>query len=243
MFKKKCVFITGVGKGSGEATFNKFSKKGFFIYGITRSKNDLKKFKSTNSKIYSGDVRNIKLIKKIFDQSIKDKRLITGLVNNAGIRQRKPFLKIKNKNIKELFDINFFSIFEICKIYVNYCKKFKIKSSVINIGSIVGEIGFNELSGYSSSKGALKSLTQSLAVEFSKENIRFNLINPGFVKSSYFPKFKKKRKLYDWTLSRIPQKRWGTPEEISSLIYFLISDESEYINGESINIDGGWLKA
>ena len=125
----------------------------------------------------------------------------------------------------------------------NYCKKFKIKSSVINIGSIVGEIGFNELSGYSSSKGALKSLTQSLAVEFSKENIRFNLINPGFVKSSYFSKFKKKRKLYDWTLSRIPQKRWGTPEEISSLIYFLISDESEYINGESINIDGGWLKA
>ena len=71
-------------------------------------------------------------------------------------------------------------------------------------------------------------------------NIRANLINPGFVKTSYFNKFKKKKKLYKWTLSRIPQKRWGEPTEVSNLICFLLSDLSDYINGASINIDGGW---
>ena len=73
-----------------------------------------------------------------------------------------------------------------------------------------------------------------------KNNIRANLVNPGFIKSSYFEQFKKKKSLYNWTLSRIPQKRWGNPNEVSNLICFLLSDLSSYINGTSINIDGGW---
>jgi Dehydrogenases with different specificities (related to short-chain alcohol dehydrogenases) len=71
-------------------------------------------------------------------------------------------------------------------------------------------------------------------------NIRANLVNPGFVKTSYFKKFKQKKKLYRWTISRIPQKRWGEPKEVSNLICFLLSDLSDYINGATINIDGGW---
>ena len=73
-----------------------------------------------------------------------------------------------------------------------------------------------------------------------KKNIRANLVNPGFIKTSYFKNFKKKKNLYNWTLSRIPQKRWGDPNEVSNLICFLLSDLSTYINGTSINIDGGW---
>ena len=121
--------------------------------------------------------------------------------------------------------------------------RFKIKSSIVNIGSIVGEVGFEGLSGYSSSKGALKSLTQSFAVESAKYGIRANMINPGFIKSSYFKKFKKNKKLYNWTISRTPLKRWGESREVSDLVKFLISDESTYITGESINIDGGWLNS
>ena len=83
-------------------------------------------------------------------------------------------------------------------------------------------------------------MTKSFAVEMAKYNIRANLVNPGFIKTSYFEKFKKKSKLYDWTISRIPQKRWGDPNEVSNLVCFLLSDLSSYINGTSINIDGGW---
>ena len=119
----------------------------------------------------------------------------------------------------------------------------KLKGSIVNIGSIVGPTGFSELSGYASTKSALIGLTKSYAVEMSKKNIRANIINPGFTKTSYFKKFKQKKKLYKWTLSRIPMGRWGEPNEISYLINFLLSDKSQYITGESINIDGGWLSA
>ena len=79
------------------------------------------------------------------------------------------------------------------QIFATYSIKFKIKSSIVNVGSIVGENGFTELAGYSSTKGAINSLTKSFAVEFAKKNIRANVVNPGFIKSSYFNKFKNKK--------------------------------------------------
>ncbi len=241
---RKNILISGVGKGLGEQMTKQFVRAGAYVYGITRSKSDLKKFRNTkNLKIFVGDVRNLNLIKKILKQSLKDKRLINGLVNNAGIRQRLEFQKITKKKIKEIFDINFFSIFEILKLYANYCIKRRIKASIVNIGSIVGETGFVELSGYSSTKGALKSLTQCFALEFANKNLRANLVNPGFTKTSYFKKFKSKKKLYNWTISKIPLKRWGESTEIASTVAFLLSDNSSYITGETINIDGGWLKS
>ena len=102
--------------------------------------------------------------------------------------------------------------------------KNKIKSSIVNIGSIVGENGFDELVGYSSTKGALKSLTKSFAVEHAKDNIRANIVIPGFIKTSYYDKFKSnKKKLYKWTKDRTPMSRWGEPQEVVNLIEFLIS--------------------
>ena len=82
-----------------------------------------------------------------------------------------------------------------------------------------------------------------MATEFGEFGIRINTINPGFIKTSYFSKFKKKTKLYNWTLSRTPFKRWGEPNEVADLIIFLLSEKSSYINGEDINIDGGWLSS
>lgn len=241
--KNKNILVTGVGKGLGENMVESFVKSGAFVYGITRSRSDINKFKNLkNLKVYLGDVRNIKLINKIFKQSIKDKKIINCLVNNAGIRQRLKFQKISDKKIKDVFDVNFFSVFRIMRLYAKFCDENKINSSIVNIGSIVGETGFNELSGYSSTKGALKSMTQCFAVEYAKK-IRANIVNPGFIKTSYFEKFKKNKSLYDWTISKIPQNRWGESGEISSVVSFLLSDYSNYITGESINVDGGWLRS
>ena len=241
--KNKNILVTGVGKGLGENMVESFVKSGAFVYGVTRSRSDINKFKNLkNLKVYLGDVRNIKLINKIFKQSVKDKKIINCLVNNAGIRQRLKFQKISDKKIKDVFDVNFFSVFRIMRLYAKFCDENKINSSIVNIGSIVGETGFNELSGYSSTKGALKSMTQCFAVEYAKK-IRANIVNPGFIKTSYFEKFKKNKSLYDWTISKIPQNRWGESGEISSVVSFLLSDYSNYITGESINVDGGWLRS
>ena len=182
-FAKKNVFVTGAGKGIGKYLVVSLLDKGAYVYALTKSDktlDDLKKNK--NLKIFYGNVNNSKLIKKIFKFSEKNKKLINSIVNNAGVRQRKKFTKISSKDLEDIFEINFFSIFKIMQEYVLYSKKNKIKSSIINIGSIVGENGFKELSGYASTKGALKSLTKSFAIEYAQENIRANLINPGFIK-------------------------------------------------------------
>lgn len=242
LFKNKTILITGGGKGIGKSLIHSLLSEGAHVYAIVKSKSDNKNFKKNNNlKIYNGRVENEKLVKKIFNDSKRDKKIITGLVNNAGIRLRKDFNKISKKELISIFDVNFFSIFRIMQLFANYLTFEKEEGSVVNIASIVGHIGFKQLTAYASTKGALISLTKSFATEMALKGIRANTVSPGFTKTSYFKKFKKKKKLYKWTLSRIPLKRWGETNEIADLIIFLLSKKSNYITGENINIDGGWL--
>ena len=176
----------------------------------------------------------------MFNYFKKRKIILNGLVNNAGERQRIKFSKLSKKKLLHIFEVNFFSIFNLTQKFVDHQKQVK-KKSIVNIGSIVALRGFNHLSGYASTKSALDGLTRSLAIELSINNIRVNTVNPGFMKTSFYKKFKNERKsLYNWTVSKIPLKRWGDSYEIGDLICFLLSDQSTYITGQSINIDGGW---
>ena len=245
MLKDKNILITGAGKGIGESCVTKIIQNGAFAYLVVKNKKDNKKFlKLRNIKIYNGNVNNKKLIQKIFSDSKKRKKLINCVVNNAGIRFRENFIDIKEKDLKKVFQVNFYSIFYIMQVFSKFIIKNKIKGTLINVGSIVGQLGFSDLTGYAASKGALTALTKSYAAEMSKFGIRANTISPGFVKTSFFKNFKNKRKkLYKWTISRIPQKRWGNPNEIAELITFILSDKCTYLNGENISIDGGWTNA
>ena len=245
ILKNKNILITGAGKGIGEACVKNFLLEGGFVFALINQKKDNLKFKGyRNLKIYNGNVNNQKIISKIFKDSKKIKKPINSLVNNAGLRFRKSFLNIKKGELKNVFETNFFSPLMIMQIFSRFLIKRKTKGSIINITSIVGQLGFDELSGYAASKGALSSLTKSFAAEMSKYNINANNISPGFVKTSFYENFKKnKKKLYNWTVSRIPQKRWGEPKEVAELVSFVLSNKSKYINGETITIDGGWSNA
>ena len=107
ILKNKIILITGIGKGIGESVCKIALKEGAFVYGITRSKKDLKKFENEKKlKSYIGDINNKNLLKKILADS-KNKRLINGIVNNAGIRLRKKFLKTSKKNLENVFNNNF----------------------------------------------------------------------------------------------------------------------------------------
>ena len=164
---------------------------------------------------------------------------IDGLINNAGIRQRKEFKKISEKELDNIYEINIKSIFFLTQLFFKLMKK--TKGSIVNISSIVGPIGFNNLSGYAFSKSGLIGLTKSLANEFAKQKIRVNSISPGFIKSSYAKKFQKDNpELYKHTISRTLLKRWGECDEVADLILFLLSNNSLYITGNNIFIDGGW---
>ena len=242
LFKSKAILVTGGGKGIGKSIVDGLLKEGAYVYTIIKSKKDNKNFKKNiNLKIYNGSVENEKLVKMIFKDSKKNKKIITGLVNNAGIRLRKDFGKISKKELSNIFNINFFAIFRIMQLFSDYLNLTKEKGSIVNVASIVGHVGFKQLTAYASTKGALISLTKSFASEMALHGIRANVVSPGFTKTSYYKKFKKNKKLYQWTLSRIPLKRWGESSEIADLIIFLLSNKSNYITGENLNIDGGWL--
>ena len=249
MISNKVVLVTGIGKGIGAEIFNRCQNESKFVFGIVRSKKDfLELRKNTNinkSKIFLGDIKDSKLIKKIFAFSNKSKFKIDSLVNNAGERQRIPFLKIKKKEIQNIFLNNYQSQFFLCQEFIKFIKRNNLKkTSIVNLGSIVGVNGFKELSGYASTKQALEGLRKCLAVEFARENVRVNIVHPGFIKTSYYNNFiKNKKKIYNWTLSRTPQKRWGEPKDISNLICFLLSDDSKFITGQSFICDGGWLSS
>ena len=208
MLKHKNILITGAGKGIGESTVKKIIENDGYAYIIIKNKKDNKKFSEfKNIKIYNGNVNNKKLIQRIFKDSARNRRPINCVVNNAGVRFRKKFLNIKENELNKVFNVNFYSIFYIMQVFSKFIIKNKIKGTLINISSIVGQLGFSDLSGYASSKGALTALTKSYAAEMSNFGIRANTISPGFVKTSFFKKFKTKRKeLYKWTLSRILRK-------------------------------------
>tara|TARA_B100000780_G_C20958853_1_gene382644 strand:+ start:29 stop:772 length:744 start_codon:yes stop_codon:yes gene_type:complete len=246
ILENKNILITGAGKGIGFSAVENCIKEDGYVYALVKSKEDIKKFanfKKNKLKIYIGDVRNTKLIKRIFSDSSKEKKPINCLVNNAGIRFRKNFLSTTEQELQNVFSVNFFSIFFICQLFTKFQEKIHTQGAIVNISSIVGQTGFKELSVYGSSKGALIAFTKSLSVELASKKIRVNSISPGFTKTSFFKKFKKKSKLYKWTLSRIPSDRWGDPDEISNMISFLLSDKAKYITGENHNVDGGWMSS
>jgi NAD(P)-dependent dehydrogenase (short-subunit alcohol dehydrogenase family) len=247
MLKNKNILITGIGKGIGKELFLECIKLEANVYAVCKNKKDLHKFKFNKKKttIFYGDVTDNKFISTIFNYFSKKKIKLDGLVNNAGQRQRLKFEKINYQCLSHIMSVNFFSIFFIIQKFIKNIDKNK-ESSIVNIGSIVGSRGFKELSGYGSSKSALEGLTKCLVIELAAKfkKLRINNVNPGFTKTSFYNEFRNNKKsLYNWTLGKIPIKRWGETKEISKLIIFLLSNNSSYINGQSINIDGGWTAA
>lgn len=240
---KNIGIITGIGKGIGFALCSNFLKNNYKIHALNRTSNKeiiaLKKKYSENFYFYKIDITNYASVKKVIKKISRVEKNIDFLVNNAGVRSRVSLDQLNEKEIKRVIYTNLISHINITKEFLSY--KNKEQKSIVMISSIVGNLGFKDLSSYASSKGALEAFSKSIAIEYAKKKVRINCIAPGFIKTSYFNNFKKKRKkLYDWTITRIPMGRWGEPDEIYPMVEFLISDKSSYVTGSTFYIDGGW---
>lgn len=173
----------------------------------------------------------------LFSQTIKKFARVDVLVNNAGVYPFVPFAKMGEKDWDKVIDINVKGVFLCAK---EAAKRMKNGGRIVNISSIASIIGFEGLTHYCASKGAVNGFTRALALELAPQNILVNSVAPGAIKTpgatgSIDSKAQKQM------IAAVPLARWGEPEDIAGAVAFLASDDAKYITGQTIVVDGGWV--
>ena len=235
--KKRNIFISGASRGIGESMAKHFAKSNFNVVGTSR--NNFKFDHNLENLLpLKLDVTSRDDVKDCFDE-LKSKNLLPDiLINNAGITADQLFLRMSDDDWDNVINTNLTGTFNLTKIFLKNMIKNKF-GRIINISSISGLMGNPGQVNYSSSKAALNGFTKSLAKEVGSRNITVNCVAPGFIDTdmtSYIGENERNE-----ILKQIPLNKFGSPEDISKLVMFLISDEASYITGQTISIDGGLL--
>lgn len=239
----KVALITGASRGIGKACALYFAKAGaVVVINYNKTKNLDKLVEECGSfgvkaLSFKADISSRSDCKKMVAFTIKNFGRIDILVNNAGVWTYAPIDKMTDKILNDTLNINLRGVFYLTREVVPFMKKEK-SGNIINISSTAGQRGEAEHSHYAASKGAIISLTKSLATELASWNIRANCVAPGWVytdMSKAALKSKERKKI----LGTIPLRRVGTPEEIAGAVLFLASDLSSFITGEILNVNGG----
>ena len=240
--KNKTAVVTGAGKGLGRACAIALAEAGANLIIISRTKKDLdevsKKVKKLRIKCksYVCDITNYNEIKGIINKQAK----IDILVNNAGITLDNLSIRLTEENWKKVLDINLTSTFLMCKFAIKKMLKNKY-GKIINITSVVGHTGNLGQANYTASKAGIVAFSKTLAIEYAKKNINLNCISPGFIKTAMTDKIDPKFK--EVIISKIPSARLGEPDDIANAVLFLCSNQSDYINGETLHVNGGMYMA
>lgn len=241
----KIALITGASRGIGKQIAITLAKEGYDISLNCRKKNEevlkiKEEIENNNVKclIVEGDVSNFEDAEKITKQTIEEFGQIDVLVNNAGITKDMLLLRMKEEDFKSVIDVNLCGTFNMTKNVSSYMMKAR-SGRIINLASVVGISGNAGQSNYAASKAGIIGFTKSLAKELASRNILVNAIAPGFIRTDMTNVLKDDVK--DKILEQIPLKREGTAEDVANVVKFLAAEESSYITGQVINVDGGML--
>tara|TARA_B100000941_G_scaffold9419_1_gene5892 strand:- start:547 stop:1284 length:738 start_codon:yes stop_codon:yes gene_type:complete len=237
--KNKNVILTGATGGIGNSILEKLYENGANVLasGTKSEKLEELKKKFKNIKILQFDVSQSQKIENFIDEGSKELGgNLDCIINNAGITKDNLAIRMNLEEWKKVIDINLTSTFLICKFAIKKMLKNK-KGKIINITSVVGHTGNLGQSNYTASKAGIVAMSKSLAIEYAKKNININCISPGFIKTEMTDKIDQKYK--ELIISKIPSARLGEPKDIANAVIFLASNYSDYINGETLHINGG----
>jgi gluconate 5-dehydrogenase len=243
----KRALITGGSHGLGMAMAIGLGKAGaeLIINGrsIKKLEEAAKEYAKEGLKVhnYEFDVTDDKQVKEAIDQIEEEVGPIDILVNNAGIIKRIPMEKMETEDFREVIDVDLVAPFIVSK-YVGRKMIERHEGKIININSMMSELGRNTVSAYAAAKGGLKMLTKNMATEWAKYNIQTNGIGPGyFATTQTAPIRVKGHPFNEFIINRTPAARWGDPEDLAGTAVFLASRASDFINGQIIYVDGGIL--
>ena len=245
MEENKTVFVTGGSRGIGKEVALKFADNGYnvvinYVSTKTNVEELQKEFedKGVKALIMQADVTDKEAIDEVVKKAIEDFGSIDVLVNNAGITRDNLLMRMSDEEFDKVIEINLKGTYIVTKAVTKYMMK-KRKGSIINLSSVVGVAGNAGQCNYSASKAGIIGFTKSVAKELASRNIRSNAVAPGFIETDMTAVLSDEVK--ENIHNQIPLKRMGTAKEVSNLIYFLGSDESSYITGQVINVDGGMV--
>lgn len=237
----KTILITGAAGGIGKEIAKTLYKQGANIALTDINQELLEQLKSElgdRSEFFVANLSSCDEIKKLVDSVIEKFRAIDVLVNNAGITKDTLSLRMTEEQWNSVLNINLTSSFNLTKTVLPYMIK-KRWGRIISMASIVGIIGNVGQANYSASKAGLIAMTKSIACEVAGRGITANSIAPGFISTPMTQKLPENLK--NAMLERIPLKRMGEPKDIANVVAFLASEESSYITGQTINVNGGML--
>ncbi len=240
--KNNNIIITGATGGIGNAIIEKFYEHGANILASGTNKEKLQKLKNKfqNIKILDFDISQKEKVEKFINDATDHLGGLDCLVNNAGITQDNLAIRMSLTEWENVINLNLTSTFLMSKFAIKKMLKNK-QGKIINISSVVGHTGNLGQANYTASKAGMVAMSKSLAIEYGKKNININCVSPGFIKTAMTDKIDEKIK--ENIISKIPSGRLGLPEDIANAVLFLASSESNYINGETLHVNGGMYMA
>ena len=241
--ENKNIIVTGASGGIGNAIIKKLNEVGANIVasGTRIEKLEELKKKYEKIKIVKFDISQSEKIEEFIDNATNELGgSLDGIINNAGITEDNLAIRMSLEEWQKVININLTSTFLLSKFAIK--KMLKNKSGkIVNITSVVGHTGNLGQANYTASKAGIVAMSKSLAIEYAKKNININCISPGFIKTAMTDKIDEKFK--EVIISKIPSARLGEPDDIANAVLFLSSEQSNYINGETIHVNGGMYMA
>jgi 2-dehydro-3-deoxy-D-gluconate 5-dehydrogenase len=253
-FASKVVVVTGTSRGIGQSILLAFASEGAHCVGIGMSDQSetAAKINALGAKFSSFTVDFGKFTQKdaavLIDNIIAKTGKIDVLVNNAGTIKRCPIVDHSEADWNTVLQINLSAPFFLTQAVAKWWlisgrgrAPEDARLKVINIASMLSFQGGILVPGYTAAKSGIAGVTKAFANELAKERMNFNAIAPGYIATENTRLLREDKKRNESILARIPESRWGQPEDIAQPVLFLASKEADYMNGTIMNVDGGWL--
>jgi 2-deoxy-D-gluconate 3-dehydrogenase len=253
-FENKVVVVTGASRGIGQSITLAFAKEGAHVVtlGVSDNSETAAKVAETGSRFTAIKADFSKLTQAgaadVIAQVLATAGRIDALINNAGIIRRSPAVDFSESDWNEVLQVNLTAPFFLCQATAKWWltggreqSPAEARLKIVNIASMLSFQGGILVPAYTAAKSGIAGVTKALACEWAKERINVNAVAPGYIATENTRPIREDEKRNESILARIPEGRWGQPEDIAGSCVFLATSEADYLNGTILNVDGGWL--